>query len=182
MQWMMELCLWLDLPFGPVVLGTLPNLLCGALTIQIVFLFLRKRLRMGYASSLLGAALPAVSFGSWYYSVAIEAYAVPTCLMLLCLYLLADERRSERSFLVVALIHSVAGPVSSVCGADGTLDPVRDLYLPRHRGRCSAQGAGAVCADHGDHRRWHLRAGGNAAERCHHCLRVLLLVAGQRHR
>ncbi len=108
MQSAMQAGTTLGVPLTLLELGTLPNILCGALTVQIVFLLLHRRLRMSYGSSLLGACLPAVSFGSWYYSVSLEAYAVPMCLMFLCLYLLADEQRTARTFYIVALVHSLA--------------------------------------------------------------------------
>ena len=98
----------LGLTLDPIIAVTLPNVLAGVATVQIVFLYLHRRLNLDYASSLLGAALPAVSFGTWYYSAAIEAYSVPIALMFLCLYLLADERRSVHTFIAVACLHSLA--------------------------------------------------------------------------
>lgn len=99
---------FLNLPLSPLELATIPNILGGAAMLQLVYLYLRRRLGMSYRDSLLGSLLPAVSFGTWYYSASIEAYAVPICLLLLCIYLLADDRRTEKTFWLVAVVHSAA--------------------------------------------------------------------------
>ena len=98
----------LKLPLSPIALATVPNILGGALLVQVVFLYLHRRLSLGFRDSLLGSCLPAVSFGTWYYSVAIEAYVIPVFLMFLCLYLLAGDNRTAKTFYVVAVLHSLA--------------------------------------------------------------------------
>ncbi|MFH1675688.1 MAG: hypothetical protein ABIC40_01600, partial [bacterium] len=49
----------------------------GSLTLCVFYCIMRKRLNLGIPASLIATALPAFSFGFWFYSIAIEVYMVP---------------------------------------------------------------------------------------------------------
>ena len=80
----------------------------GALSLHIFYKLLVDRLSINsiYAT---GALLIATfSYGLWYYSIALEVYIFPLCLLLLSFYILSAERITITSITAAAVLHSLA--------------------------------------------------------------------------
>jgi hypothetical protein len=89
-------------------LVSLLNAVFGSLTLCVFHLILRSRLGLGRATSLAGTALPAFSFGFWFYSVCVEVYIIPTFFLSLSLYLLTSSQVSVKRFGLVGFTHGLA--------------------------------------------------------------------------
>ena len=89
-------------------LVSLLNAVFGSLTLCVFYLLLRTRLGLGRATALAGTALPALSFGFWFYSVCVEVYIIPVFLLTLSLYLLTSSQVSARRFGLVGFTHGLA--------------------------------------------------------------------------
>lgn len=89
-------------------LVSLLNAFFGALTLCVFYWILRKRLNMKQLPALLGTALPAFSFGFWFYSVCVELCIPPLLFLTLAIYLLTAERISEKTFALVGLLNGIA--------------------------------------------------------------------------
>ncbi len=102
------LCRSLGLTSGVAFLIPLLNTIFGALTLCVFYRLLRKRLGAGRSFALAGTALPAFSFGFWFYSICVEVYIIPLFFLVLSLYWLSADRISERGFALVGLSHGLA--------------------------------------------------------------------------
>jgi hypothetical protein len=70
------------------------NAVFGSLTLCVVYLIVRRRMRQDATFALMATALPAFSFGFWFYSVSLEVYLVPLFFLMTSLYLLSSEEAS----------------------------------------------------------------------------------------
>ena len=106
--------IWLDLwralgvRADSAVIVSLLNSVFGALTLCVFYLLLRARLRLNISASLLATALPAFSFGLWFYSDCVEVYVIPLFFLLLSLYLLTGDRLDSRRCAAVGLTTGLA--------------------------------------------------------------------------
>jgi hypothetical protein len=91
-----------------VMLISWMNGVFGALSIGVVFLLLRHRAMLDRVRAMLGALLPAASFGVWFYSVTIEVYIPALMFLLAAFYLLTDTRKTARVFIAAGAMHGCA--------------------------------------------------------------------------
>jgi hypothetical protein len=91
-----------------VMLISWMNGVFGALSIGVVFLLLRHRAMLDRVQAVLGALLPAASFGVWFYSVTIEVYIPALMFLLAAFYLLTDTRKTTGSLTAAGLMHGCA--------------------------------------------------------------------------
>ena len=96
------------------------NAIAGGAAIGIFYLILRMRLRLDPVSALLGSLLPALSFGVWFYSTAIEVYIIPIAFLLMALYVLTAEMLTLRSFVAAGV----------TCGLAVLFHQAYALFLP----------------------------------------------------
>ncbi len=83
------------------------NSVFGALTLCILYLFARHRLRLDRGAASLAVGLPAVSFGFWFYSAVVEVYLPALFFMAWTAYLLAGDDFDSRLLARVGLLHAV---------------------------------------------------------------------------
>lgn len=87
-------------------LVALLNAIFGALSISLIFGFIRKRLGYSFAGAFVASALPGVSFGLWFYSVCVEVYIIPLFFMLLAFHFMLSDGRKK--YLLVGVCHAMA--------------------------------------------------------------------------
>jgi len=92
------------LPQDSALLVAALNALFGALSMCVVYALLRARMGLGRLPALVGTALPAFSYGVWFYSICIEVYIIPLFFLLLTLYVLSGVCAGQ------------AGGNTAVCG------------------------------------------------------------------
>jgi hypothetical protein len=102
--------LWSDLGLGggvdlPVIVL---NSTGAALAVALVHLFLRRNLAWRPLPAVLGAALPGLSFGVWFYGTTVEVYTVPLALVLLAFLLLVSLPARARTGALLGLVHGSA--------------------------------------------------------------------------
>ena len=84
------------------------NGIFGALSMCVFYALLRARLKLGVVQSLIGTALPAFSYGVWFYSVCIEVYIIPLFFLLLTLYVVSGGSATARTFALAGATHGLA--------------------------------------------------------------------------
>ncbi len=99
---------FLDITADMGILVSLLNAIFGALTLTVFYLILRNRLKMERLTAFLGTALPALSFGFWFYSVCVELCIPPLLFLLTIIYLLTAEYVDKKTFASVGLLHGLA--------------------------------------------------------------------------
>lgn len=80
----------------------------GSANLAICFLFFRNRFNLTTISSVIGVALIAFSYGTWFYSVNIEVYAPPVFFILCCLYIISRNESASSDVWKLAIVHSMA--------------------------------------------------------------------------
>lgn len=82
--------------------------LWGSGTMTVVYCFFRNRFQLPVLASLVSLTVIAFSFGPWFYSVNIEVYGPPMCLLLMALYILTKDRLTRSDVWKVGLLHVLA--------------------------------------------------------------------------
>lgn len=91
-----------------IVLVELLNCLFGALTLGCFFLILRNRLEFSFPLAALGTALPAFSFGVWFYSTTVEVYIIPLFFLSAAFYFLTSQKLGRCQLAIIGITHGLA--------------------------------------------------------------------------
>jgi hypothetical protein len=84
------------------------NIIFGAMALSIFYLILNRRIGFNKFQALTGTALPAFSFGVWFYSSTIEVYIIPLFFLLLCFYLLTSSQYNITNIILIGITHGLA--------------------------------------------------------------------------
>lgn len=80
----------------------------GSCVLTIVYLFFRNRFFLTRSACLLGTAVIAFSYGTWFYSTNVEVYMPPIFFILWCLYILTSKDFGRSDIWKIAVLHSIA--------------------------------------------------------------------------
>ncbi len=84
------------------------NVVFGALTCGVVFVFCRARLNLERFRAVVGTGLAACSFGMWYYSVCVEVYVIPAFWLLVTLLIMTRARLGMGSCVAMGVTCGLA--------------------------------------------------------------------------
>lgn len=90
------------------ILVSLLSSVFGSLTLCVIFSIMRTRLRLQPLTAVVATALPAFSFGFWFYSGCVEVYMVPLFFLAMTLYLLTGDNPGRSGFAFAGLTHGLA--------------------------------------------------------------------------
>ena len=95
-----------DLPVHIIVeaVGTI----AGTLTLLAGYLILTRRFDVLRWNAMAAIAVAAMTYGVWYYSVAIEIYIFPLCLLTWTFFVLTAPELNWRGIAIAAVLHSTA--------------------------------------------------------------------------
>ena len=91
-----------------MILVSLLSSVFGSLTLCVIFSIMRTRLRLQPVTAAVATALPAFSFGFWFYSGCVEVYMVPLFFLAVTLYLLTGDNPGRSGFALAGLTHGFA--------------------------------------------------------------------------
>lgn len=105
---------WLQL-FGPLFASVPQHYIVesftafwGSGTLAVCYLFFSNRFYLGRLVSVLGIAVIAFSYGTWFYSVNVEVYAPPLFFLLTALYVITKKSPQKNDIWLIAVLHSLA--------------------------------------------------------------------------
>lgn len=112
----MWIVLWrtLGVHIDSEILASELNAIFGALGLCAFYGIVRMRLGCNRGIALLATALPAFSFGFWYYSGCVDVYIIPLFFLLTAFYYLTAEHVDSTVFILAGFLNGIAVIVAEI--------------------------------------------------------------------